>query len=132
MLRRPPRSTRTDTLFPYTTLFRAWSARSRLADQGSCGGERGIRAHGEPKPTTVFETVPFVRSGSSPSTTLLGRDATSASGQVRRSAKNSPSRAAAASARAAERWVGKEWGRTCNSWWSQDVKKKTTNDNSIG
>src|SRR3546814_2600284 len=29
MIRRPPRSTRTDTLFPYTTLFRA--ARSRAA-----------------------------------------------------------------------------------------------------
>src|SRR3546814_7059322 len=25
MLRRPPRSTRTDTLFPYTTLFRSFS-----------------------------------------------------------------------------------------------------------
>src|SRR3546814_9464216 len=25
MLRRPPRSTRTDTLFPYTTLFRSWA-----------------------------------------------------------------------------------------------------------
>src|SRR3546814_12161368 len=24
MIRRPPRSTRTDTLFPYTTLVRAW------------------------------------------------------------------------------------------------------------
>src|SRR3546814_8266172 len=24
MMRRPPRSTRTDTLFPYTTLFRSW------------------------------------------------------------------------------------------------------------
>src|SRR3546814_17883774 len=24
MIRRPPRSTRTDTLFPYTTLFRTW------------------------------------------------------------------------------------------------------------
>src|SRR3546814_14886281 len=31
MIRRPPRSTRTDTLFPYTTLFR--SNRGR----GSCG-----------------------------------------------------------------------------------------------
>src|SRR3546814_10046824 len=31
MLRRPPRSTRTDTLFPYTTLFRS-SARQRRAD----------------------------------------------------------------------------------------------------
>src|SRR3546814_13993350 len=27
MLRRPPRSTRTDTLFPYTTLFRSRAAR---------------------------------------------------------------------------------------------------------
>src|SRR3546814_9717042 len=27
MMRRPPRSTRTDTLFPYTTLFRSWDTR---------------------------------------------------------------------------------------------------------
>src|SRR3546814_11377945 len=31
MIRRPPRSTRTDTLFPYTTLFRSGCP-------GSCGG----------------------------------------------------------------------------------------------
>src|SRR3546814_11588333 len=32
MLRRPPRSTRTDTLFPYTTLFRSlWRARGNEA-----------------------------------------------------------------------------------------------------
>src|SRR3546814_2877123 len=31
MIRRPPRSTRTDTLFPYTTLFRSvWLARSDI------------------------------------------------------------------------------------------------------
>src|SRR3546814_3350263 len=29
MIRRPPRSTRTDTLFPYTTLFRSLAAASR-------------------------------------------------------------------------------------------------------
>src|SRR3546814_10561309 len=29
MIRRPPRSTRTDTLFPYTTLFRSPAAPSR-------------------------------------------------------------------------------------------------------
>src|SRR3546814_16419597 len=34
MIRRPPRSTRTDTLFPYTTLFR-----SRLALHRTEGGE---------------------------------------------------------------------------------------------
>src|SRR3546814_14081217 len=34
MIRRPPRSTRTDTLFPYTTLFRSRNGRSvsELAD----------------------------------------------------------------------------------------------------
>src|SRR3546814_15758361 len=31
MLRRPPRSTRTDTLFPYTTLFRSRAAGARYA-----------------------------------------------------------------------------------------------------
>src|SRR3546814_20538391 len=33
MKRRPPISTRTDTLFPYTTLFRAVQIRSRLYDR---------------------------------------------------------------------------------------------------
>src|SRR3546814_9295636 len=32
MIRRPPRSTRTDTLFPYTTLFRSVVAIARLRD----------------------------------------------------------------------------------------------------
>src|SRR3546814_1042098 len=36
MIRRPPRSTRTDTLFPYTTLFRS---------VGEVGGERGPGHH---------------------------------------------------------------------------------------
>src|SRR3546814_3708899 len=30
MIRRPPRSTRTDTLFPYTTLFRSWRSEMRF------------------------------------------------------------------------------------------------------
>src|SRR3546814_14992778 len=44
MLRRPPRSTRTDTLFPYTTLFR--SLRGALEegdDRLLLGGERTAR-----------------------------------------------------------------------------------------
>src|SRR3546814_10941717 len=32
MIRRPPRSTRTDTLFPYTTLFRSMDQSSRIAE----------------------------------------------------------------------------------------------------
>src|SRR3546814_3083534 len=31
MIRRPPRSTRTDTLFPYTTLFRSLDVRQALS-----------------------------------------------------------------------------------------------------
>src|SRR3546814_7878767 len=31
MIRRPPRSTRTDTLFPYTTLFRSGDGEAKLA-----------------------------------------------------------------------------------------------------
>src|SRR3546814_13722430 len=34
MIRRPPRSTRTDTLFPYTTLFRSYPGKRRGAVQG--------------------------------------------------------------------------------------------------
>src|SRR3546814_18748214 len=34
MIRRPPRSTRTDTLFPYTTLFRSLRRRQASANDG--------------------------------------------------------------------------------------------------
>src|SRR3546814_15063595 len=37
MMRRPPRSTRTDTLFPYTTLFRSLLARTLPDAQGYAG-----------------------------------------------------------------------------------------------
>src|SRR3546814_11034010 len=62
MVRRPPVSTRTDTLFPYTTLFRS---RLRLAASisrkgGSAGDKAGIRVRG-PKcsnaPAPVADTA---------------------------------------------------------------------------
>src|SRR3546814_9214723 len=46
MIRRPPRSTRTDTLFPYTTLFRSSCARSRcLSSWTSSVGQRPLIGH---------------------------------------------------------------------------------------
>src|SRR3546814_6807084 len=40
MIRRPPRSTRTDTLFPYTTLFRSRRGTGRqLADEPGTEGQ---------------------------------------------------------------------------------------------
>src|SRR3546814_3468875 len=55
MIRRPPRSTRTDTLFPYTTLFRSdgHAGGGGLADQLGCrgaaddGGDAQLVAAGE-------------------------------------------------------------------------------------
>src|SRR3546814_3595534 len=35
MIRRPPRSTRTDTLFPYTTLFRSLPLAENLLESGA-------------------------------------------------------------------------------------------------
>src|SRR3546814_7833515 len=41
MIRRPPRSTRTDTLFPYTTLFRSESGgEGHGFEAGEAGGDR--------------------------------------------------------------------------------------------
>src|SRR3546814_15063539 len=42
MIRRPPRSTRTDTLFPYTTLFRS------RRDRGCRRGAHAVRPAGRP------------------------------------------------------------------------------------
>src|SRR3546814_1396977 len=47
-IRRPPRSTRTDTLFPYTTLFRSRSSHP----------PRGYRSHGHRCPTLVVPRHP--------------------------------------------------------------------------
>src|SRR3546814_5610175 len=47
MIRRPPRSTRTDTLFPYTTLFRSVRAGQgrRACRRGELEGRQGRAAH---------------------------------------------------------------------------------------
>src|SRR3546814_9230407 len=43
MIRRPPRSTRTDTLFPYTTLFRSLIGDRKIGPDADKGGSRRIR-----------------------------------------------------------------------------------------
>src|SRR3546814_2519080 len=42
MIRRPPRSTRTDTLFPYTTLFRSEAPGVAQAGRDAGGLSRGV------------------------------------------------------------------------------------------
>src|SRR3546814_8781782 len=61
MIRRPPRSTRTDTLFPYTTLFRSRKCRERQI----CDDVRG-RISPRRQASRIFQPVqgsrPHVRS----------------------------------------------------------------------
>src|SRR3546814_2564165 len=45
MIRRPPRSTRTDTLFPYTTLFRSAAGTGHCTDIPRRGVMLGDKAH---------------------------------------------------------------------------------------
>src|SRR3546814_1437984 len=69
MIRRPPRSTRTDTLFPYTTLFRSRRrhdiflfdrrhAHAFIRRKGraspAIGAQAQHRAHVRPSPVSVF------------------------------------------------------------------------------
>src|SRR3546814_4643608 len=50
MIRRPPRSTRTDTLFPYTTLFRSPQPGLRAHMERGARRARGHQLAGEPDP----------------------------------------------------------------------------------
>src|SRR3546814_1398207 len=74
MIRRPPRSTRTDTLFPYTTLFRSrreWPYPAGLvcAAGGKAGhgpgGYRHARSPDRGRPHVVLHRAPFRLAGQS-------------------------------------------------------------------
>src|SRR3546814_20317069 len=67
MIRRPPRSTRTDTLFPYTTLFRSEPfARAGVApevDDVSGGGGHGGSGSGGSPESNVVASSPSCEAG---------------------------------------------------------------------
>src|SRR3546814_6812680 len=50
MIRRPPRSTRTDTLFPYTTLFRS-------SQEQQCDDQPGDRNHRERSAKPFIDSI---------------------------------------------------------------------------
>src|SRR3546814_12888046 len=108
MVRRPPRSTRTDTLFPDTTLFRSFAQATRTAD--ATGLNEIARANG-------LETSQLVQllAGETPKDlepdrlkeldlTKLGADVSSAQQRI-------------LVHRSEERRVGKECVSTCRSRW---------------
>src|SRR3546814_1206987 len=79
MIRRPPSSTRTDPLFPYTTLFRSREGFVRnvdrfdqvggrrgrrslcLGERGSGGDERGRQGKGDGETTETDHEIPQIK-----------------------------------------------------------------------
>src|SRR3546814_11379294 len=57
MIRRPPRSTRTDTLFPYTTLFRSGGQPHAIAALAEVARQRSDKT----QPSTGFLDFPITR-----------------------------------------------------------------------
>src|SRR3546814_11072378 len=122
MIRRPPRSTRTDTLFPYTTLFR-----SEIVDQIGVGEniEVGVarpREHcaAARRRDPCLEVVAGHRLDAGGKRQIdrppgdIGADT-----RCRPAARAGLDRAATHSA--AQRRVGTEWGRTSHLRWPPDT-----------
>src|SRR3546814_15242602 len=123
MIRRPPRSTRTDTLFPYTTLFRSTQPRTaagagpatpaiaRSSGSGGCG-------HGGRSRSRMRACLP-----SPPSSGRHAQPRVPPPPQaVRQSTRNS---------RSEERRVGKEGVSTVRSRWSPAHLNKKTHHTQI-
>src|SRR3546814_18768642 len=110
MIRRPPRSTRTDTLFPYTTLFRSLDFFDRTVDgHRHPAVEVDLFDHGA---FVVFAGVDAAL-GDVPE-----RGAALQRGHAVIDALAAPELGIGFLARSEERRVGKECVSTCRSRWS--------------
>src|SRR3546814_20501189 len=105
MIRRPPRSTRTDTLFPYTTLFRSLFGDGRSACPTGSGVDRAATSQAP----TMTADLPQFDSHEQP-----------AAGQLGHQVENflPPTSKMLPAYRSEERRVGKECVSTCRSRWS--------------
>src|SRR3546814_11842779 len=108
MIRRPPRSTRTDTLFPYTTLFRSLAADADPGLGEECPHHRlqaariiVVAGQGGRVPVRLEE---LAQSGADGQVVGLDNDEGLAGGLLQE--------------RSEERRVGKECVSTCRSRWS--------------
>src|SRR3546814_5940081 len=114
MIRRPPRSTRTDTLFPYTTLFRSFYGSLRFAPRNCLTS--ATEKNGAAKSCTddvSFEWLEYILAGPQVlkkqrlsavlPATAIDRLTTSAKGQAYASALKSPGVILVAERNAAEK-----------------------------
>src|SRR3546814_11896278 len=114
MIRRPPRSTRTDTLFPYTTLFRSsldlgFLELDMLARTRVVFPHRHLLGH---RARVLLGDIEKARVGGAHQLDLDGRRL--GHGPVPRNMDTSAGRPT----RSEERRVGKECVSTCRSRWS--------------
>src|SRR3546814_14558440 len=132
MLLLPPRSTRTDTLFPYTTLFRSEESGARRHRPGL--HDRRRSAAGPAPPHAVHGALHARRSRRTPSIETpahagavlparpchrLARRRRLPWGDGYGAGRTGHDAPGGAIGRSDERRVGKEWVRTCRTWWSQ-------------
>src|SRR3546814_10941995 len=152
MRRRPPRSTRTDTLFPYTTLFRSSCLLQQICERfghalvqnrsempgkpcGQCAmrldlaREFGVGGNGggNARPCIALDLAvgksrDFFRSDRHDSVPSSAIKASRP--RTRRELSVPTGQPTIRAARSEERRVGKEWVSTCRSWWSHYNSKK--------
>src|SRR3546814_18929888 len=121
MIRRPPRSTRTDTLFPYTTLFRSAERIELLARRTSSQIQTGMTL-GKPL-AQYFGLSSLLDELRSQVPDFAAAGVVLSNGQELASVGTLPDRSE-------ECRVGKECVSTCRSRWSPNhYKKKTTYKN---
>src|SRR3546814_17679030 len=122
MIRRPPRSTRTDTLFPYTTLFRS----ERVAEALELGGEHQedeAQREDEDEYQAGASVLEFARFAVEVVADLRRQHLLGDAFQV--------VQRLAEGIRSEERRVGKECVSTCRSRWSPYHYKKKHTYNSV-
>src|SRR3546814_12963877 len=121
MIRRPPRSKRTDTLFPYTTLFRSWNETNEERVVLLLDFNRPMRLGGRLVTWLFFQIMKLTAFYQEPKRNI--RDFESRlEGAAKRANENLERNASAPApdrqTRSEARRVGKECVRTCRYGWS--------------
>src|SRR3546814_11421567 len=125
-IRRPPRSTRTDTLFPYTTLFRSFAVR-QLGKLKPISVDPAIEAQcfdcgprGQPPIDAGLRVAAGATKRRSRAIRAHKKDMV-----MMLSQRDEDFRMSEARVRSEKRRVGKECVSTCSSRWDRYDKKKT-------
>src|SRR3546814_20564037 len=111
MIRRPPRSTRTDTLFPYTTLFRSHRRVESIPERPRPRLDRDLELPVEARLTDLLCDAPVHSSAGA-------CDAIAMHPAAIHPANDTVAPQTRLLIRSEERRVGKECVRTCRARWS--------------